>query len=968
MARRVTRVCAGVVAAAVAAAGGAWWSPLGPATAPARPPATWATVQTAAARGDWREAERRLTAWLGENPGDGKAWAVLGGVYVNLGRPDAARAALARVGSDDDAWPSAHALLADVAMKSHDAPAAERAFAALAARDPAAAAPRKGLIYLLSLQLRTAEARARLWELYRNDPKPETLADLVQALFQVENDVRGLGPDLEAFLRVTPNDPFLRRARGLALHWRGRHSEASPHLEAAAATLENDLTGRFALAECRRAAGDDGSTFDAVRLLGPRPPRAADASLWSVDAARLAEAAGRGDDALRFLRDAVDLNPEDREAQFRLGQALARRGDAPAAKARLDRAAAIQDRSRGIQKALADARRDGFTPESLERLGRLCRDAGLTAEARACWELALRAEPGRSSTRAALNDLPTADSLPIAMAAPTRRASADPEFAVRARPLAAPSPVRFEDVAAQSGLVFSYDSGAQGDLFIVDTMGGGVGLIDYDGDGRLDVYFVNGCALAAGPTSRPNKLFRNLGNLEFEDVTDRAGVGGCGYGMGCATGDYDGDGLVDLFVTGFGRTVLYRNRGDGTFEDVTIKARVSSNRWTTAAGFGDLDGDGDLDLVVVTYVDADPKTAPACRDNAGGAIHCSPGYFPAQTDLLFRNDGDGTFTEVGLGSGFDLPNGRGLGLAVADLDSDGKLDLFVANDASPNYFLRNLGGLKFEDAGLLSGLACDGSGRATASMGVAAADLDGDGKIDLFHTNFLNEPNSLKLGDGEGRFIDATLAAGLDAPSRAVTGFGTVAIDADNDGKLDLFVANGHVDDQPWVNSPMAQPPQFYRNLGKGRFALAGPEVSAYLAKPAVGRGVAAGDLDDDGRVDLVVVHRDAPAALLRNVSETPGHWLTLALVGKKPGRTPVGARVACRTKGGTSVQWVTSGTGYLSANDPRVHFGLGPDATVETLEVRWPSGLTQTWVGLAADRVITIEEGGDPVARVRGR
>ena len=369
-------------------------------------------------------------------------------------------------------------------------------------------------------------------------------------------------------------------------------------------------------------------------------------------------------------------------------------------------------------------------------------------------------------------------------------------------------------------MTYRYVSGATADLFIADTMGGGVGLIDYDNDGWLDIYLVNGCQLPVDPhhPPAPNRLYRNLQNGHFEDVTERAGVGGRGYGMGCAIGDFDGDGNDDLFLTGLRETLLYRNRGDGTFEDVTRQAGVQSTRWTTAAGFADLDGDHDVDLVVIAYVDADPGRPIPCRDQTGRRIHCTPGYYRAQSNHLFRNNGNGTFSDVAQQAGLAKVEAPGLGLAIADFDDDGRLDLFIANDAVPNTLFHNLGSLRFEEMGVTAGLAYNGEGHATASMGVVADDLDGDGLIDIFHTNLVTEASTLARNLGDGRFTDVTEHAGLLAPSRSVTGFGTVALDADNDGRLDLFVANGHVDDMPWQNRPMGELPHFYRSVAPGRF------------------------------------------------------------------------------------------------------------------------------------------------------
>jgi hypothetical protein len=596
-------------------------------------------------------------------------------------------------------------------------------------------------------------------------------------------------------------------------------------------------------------------------------------------------------------------------------------------------------------------------------------EAGMTTEARDWFELALQRDPRHRPLGVDLEQLSRSNDGPaVALSQPVLKSSSTLTHLTNSSARVTTrreTGVRFQDITEQSGVRFRYECGSTPNLFIGDTMGGGVALFDFDDDGWLDIYFVNGCHLPFNRQSppRPNKLFRNRGDGTFVDVTERAGIAGRGYGMGCAVGDYDNDGRDDLFLTGLNQTILYRNRGDGTFEDVTARAGVSSSQWTTAAGFGDMDGDGDLDLVVVTYVEANPDDLIECRDKFGRLIHCQPERFPAQFDHLYRNNGNGTFTDVSHEAGIEIPEGKGLGLAIADIDGDGRLDLFVANDGTPNFLFLNRGGLRFEEVGVTSGVAYDGTGRSTASMGVVADDLNGDGRIDLFHTNFINQTNTLRWNLGGGQFTDRTLAANLAAPSRSKTGFGTVALDVDRDGILDLFVANGHTDDQPWFNTPMAQIPQLFLGREQGRFEAAGPEVSPYFSRPSVGRGVATGDLDNDGRADLVVVHRDAPAVLLRN-DTSDGHWLGLRLRGTKSGRTPVGARVLCRSGGRSQVRWLTSGTGYLSSSDPRLSFGIGSDLKVDHLEVRWPSGKVQTWSEVPADRLLDLREGNDLVHR----
>ncbi|HZW33109.1 MAG TPA: FG-GAP-like repeat-containing protein [Isosphaeraceae bacterium] len=917
-------------------------------------------IRRAIAAQRWAEVEAGLRQWLRRHPRDGDAWEMLGGLLVDRGRTEEALTALRQVRARDEGWVHAQTLLGEIAVRQRRLAEAERIFRGVAERDRRDVKPLERLASLLVLERRTAEAREVLRRLFQVSRQPRHLVDSI-LVTQIESEVQDSSPELEEFLRQTPDDPWLGRAWGLFLHAHGRSAEARPYLEAAAVAFEDDPLGRFALAECRMALGD--SQHD-LALLGTPPSRAVDASRWWVLRSRLAEAWGRDEEALLGLQKAVAADPRNAEAHYRLGQVLIRRGDRPAARVHLDRAEALGVRDDRLKRELRRLLREPFDGDALLRIGQLCQEVGMTAEARDWFELALQRDPRHRSPPPGFDPArlaPWDDGPAVALSRPVLKASASPRPLEGTPQMAAQSDSgpRFEDIAPRSGVRFRYECGATPNLFIGDTMGGGVALFDYDGDGWLDIYFVNGCRLPFDRRSPPgpNRLYRNRGDGTFEDVTERAGVAGRGYGMGCAVGDFDNDGHDDVFVTGLGQTVLYRNRGDGTFEEVTERAGVSSSRWTTAAGFGDLDGDGDLDLVAVTYVEADPASAVECRDKSGRRIHCQPERFPAQLDHLFRNNGDGTFTDVSREAGIEVPEGKGLGLAIADLDGDGRLDLFVANDGTANFLFRNRGGLHFEEAGLTAGVAYDGTGQPTASMGVVAEDLNGDGRIDLFHTNFINQANTLRWNLGGGQFVDATLAANLAAPSRSKTGFGTVALDVDNDGTLDLFVGNGHTDDQPWLNTPMAQAAQLFLGREHGRFTPAGTEVSPYFVHPVVGRGVAAGDLDNDGRVDLVVVHRDAPAAVLRNRTRG-GHWLGLRLRGTRSGRTPVGARVVCRAGRRSAVRWVTSGTSYLSASDSRLWFGLGSARMVEHLEVRWPSGMVQAWSNLPADRILDLQEG----------
>ncbi|WZO95934.1 FG-GAP-like repeat-containing protein [Isosphaeraceae bacterium EP7] len=925
-----------------------------------RPLPTWKAIREASGRRRWAEAESMLGRWLRSRPDDGDAWMLMAGAIREQGRESEVAGALAKVGPTSRAWGRAQSMLGEIALQDRDAAAAERAFRNSAGRSPEVLAPSQRLVYLLSLQQRPAEARDVLWGMYRTTLDPRQLADLVLALEAPEADLRGLEGEVKPFLDRTPADPWLRRVWGLIMLQKGRPAEALPHLQAAAAAFEDDPGGRFALAECRRMLG---SPEVDPALLGPEPLGTSDRARWWLLRARLDEARGRPADAEADLTHVLEIDAGHREAHYRLGQLLRRSGDADRAAGHIRRADELQERDKTLRLEHARLRREGFSRDACLHLGTLCREAGLPDEARAWFEQGTRFGPDRPDLRAA------ASLVPAGSGARTRE-PARPVLASRPTlpPPSPPAPAhaggipRFEDVARTAGIDSRYDCGAGRSLSIADTIGGGVGLIDYDGDGWLDIYFVNGGPLTADlrSASGANRLYRNRGDGTFEDVTARAGVAGSAYGMGCAVGDYDGDGHDDLFVTGLGRTILYRNRGDRTFEDATARAGVGSPRWTTAAGFADLDDDGDLDLVAITYVELNVKAESQCRDEFGLPIHCSPQRYRAEPDQLFRNNGDGTFSDVSREAGLEVPDGRGLGLAIADLDGDGRLDLFVANDTSPNFLFLNKGGLRFEEQGMASGVAFDGAGRATASMGVVADDLNGDGLIDLFHTNLINEGSILRSNLGGGQFMDATLSAGLSAPSRPKTGFAAAALDADNDGRLDLFVANGHIDDRPKIQTPMAQTPQLFLGRDGGRFEVMDPAGDRYFSRPVVGRGAAAGDLDNDGRVDLVVVHRDEPAAVLHN--RTPGgHWLGVRLVGAKNGRSPVGARVRIRTPAGDQMRWQTGGTGYLSAHDSRLWFGLGSAPAVEHLEVRWPSGKVESWPDLPADQILEIKEGNPP-------
>ena len=535
-------------------------------------------------------------------------------------------------------------------------------------------------------------------------------------------------------------------------------------------------------------------------------------------------------------------------------------------------------------------------------------------------------------------------------------------------------PPLFREVSAQTGLIFQHFNGATGNYFLPEIMGSGVALFDYDNDGDLDVYFVQGSALDAQkplfplPKTQPpgNRLFRNelipSGKLRFTDATEKSGLGLAGFGMGVATGDYDNDGFVDLYLTNFGPNALFHNNGNGTFTNMTSSAKVDDPRWSTSAAWVDYDHDGDVDLFVCNYVDFTVAGNKLCFAPSGERDYCGPQQYRGVPDRLFRNDGNGKFSDVTQASGIAAAYGPGLGVTCADFNGDGLVDIYVANDGAANLLWLNQGNGKFAEEGLLAGAAYSMDGVPRAGMGVTAGDFDNDGDEDLLVTNLTKEGSTLYRNNGQGLFSDASIELNLTQASLMFTGFGVAWLDFDNDGWLDLFTANGAVTKMPSLRGqpfPFQQRNQLFRNEAGQTLREINAANHLALQLSEVSRAAAFGDVDNDGDVDILVANNNGLARLLLNENATRNHWLQLKLVGKQDNRQALGAKIIVQAKGQPPLlRRVHTDGSYLSASDPRVHFGLGNATVLESVMVEWPNGMRETFPSVKLDAMNVLQQG----------
>jgi hypothetical protein len=926
-------------------------------------------AQQEIARGRLNAARARLVALAARPSQFGGAANYWLGICESLGgRPDAALRAFARVpaGYAYDAVGAYHEAKANLTEGRLGA-AERRLEETLAQGGPGLDRVLELLQHILEMEARFEDVKPLLWA--RLAAADDPIRDLKQlSNFDLDRlPYEGLRATLERAGELAPEDDrvWLGKAR-LAIE-SGRWDEAASWLARCRQVCADPPVWSASL-EWARGAGRPGEVVEAARHLD-RLGKLDAGERWALHA-WLHEHRGDTRAETSALERWLQAEPAATQALERLAELAFRAGESK-------RVAEYRRHKAEVESARAGYRDRLWSDEPIrtaaERcaLARLAEIGGRRHEARALFAWALKSDAALRSAREGLSRLDRSERERQRARTADDEPWPDPPAAGRADRAASDAGtlgnLAFTDDAAAVGLQFVYDNAETPFHYLPEPFGGGLALLDYDGDGWLDVYCLQGGPFAPSSDVAPSaastgdRLFRNRRDGTFEDVTDASGIARFprGHGHGVAVGDIDGDRRPDLFITRWRSYALYRNKGDGTFEDVTARAGLDGDRnWPTSAAFADLDGDGDLDLYVCHYAVWDMDHPRLCRDDAKKVyLNCSPLLFESLPDHLYRNDG-GRFVDVTAEAGIVDRDGRGLGVVAADLDGDGRVDIFVANDSSANFLFRNSGGMRFEEIGHTAGVAGNASGGYQAGMGIAAGDLDGDGLIDLAVTNFYGESTTFYRNLGGDNFTDATAAAGLAVATRRLLGFGVAFFDANNDGRLDLASANGHVNDLP-PNYPYRMPAQLLVGDAGGRLRDVSSQAGAPWSVPRMGRGLAVGDLDNDGRLDVLVLSHNQPLAYFHNRTKG-GRFLSLRLEGRKSNRDAVGAKVALVAGGRRRAAQRVGGGSYQSASDSRIHFGLGPSDRIEEIEVTWPGGSVNRYRQLQADTGYLLREGED--------
>ncbi|MFN0055645.1 MAG: FG-GAP-like repeat-containing protein [Planctomycetales bacterium] len=929
-------------------------------------------------RGDRDAARRRIERGLALYPGSATIRLVAAELELELD-PERTAEALEVLGlAQDDGSPDYLNVLGaagDLAFRLNRLTRAEECFRRILELNPGNLTARRRLATLLALAGRRAAADLFLQILQGGNFDTHELALLGDPEQAYEN------PEfLKHFEEPLPDDfVVLLGAARYALH-ANEFSKAGGLYEQLAEAHPDDLD---VLAGLGQVLVETGTAEDVARW-NERLPDEADhhPEIWVVRG-RFAQKRRQPEAAARCFAEAIRLDPNHWQANNQLAGLLNQRGEVELAQQFKRRVELLKSLTETLRLIHFDGRRANLlikAADLTEELGRhweawgWCQAAAALPGQQALREraerLASSLEPDAPQTLAAANFAAQMDISKWPLPS-WKSSSQNSDRPRKGENSPAPGQVAFKDMAGIARVIFTYDNGDDPEtpgMKIFESSGGGVAVLDYDGDAWPDLYFTQGCDWPPRPgqTARLDRQFRNLGDGSFADVTVSAGLGDDRYSQGVTVGDFNADGFPDLYVANIGANRLYRNNGDGTFTDASDGAGLAPGGWTTSCLLVDLNGDGLPDIYDVTYVAGDRPFEHVCHDkqNADAPRVCSPAVFDAEQDRLFLNDGEGGFRDVSSEAGIHAPDGKGLGIAAADFDGSGRLSLYVANDTTANFLFLSQptapGAVpRFVEQALLAGCAVDLQGNGQASMGIAVDDADGDGLVDLYVTNFYKEYNAFYFQQPGGTFVDRTSEARLKEASLNVLGFGTQFLDGDLDGWPDLVVANGNVDDYRERGIPFRMRAQYYANLGEGVFReLAASQLGDYFQTELLGRGMARLDWNRDGREDFVVSNLDTPASLVTNQSRGAGHFFALQLRGVHSNRDAIGTKVELTLGGRRHVKQLTAGDGYQSSNQRQLVFGMGTATRIPELIVRWPSGLTQTFHDLAGDVELLLVEG----------
>jgi tetratricopeptide (TPR) repeat protein len=914
--------------------------------------------EAALARKDVKTAGALLDQVLTHEPANAAALIQRGKLWESIGESENALADWRQIDVADSRDSSsklageARFLEGALQVKLHRAPAAERALLEsweLHNRDNLQALELLLRVYVL--QLRRDEVRRVLNVLEQR--RPLTLEEMVLradagAPIIAEGDAL---VQLREFIAADPEDMSSVVALTRYLMSSENFSEAENVLKSVSAKLSkaSPILGLRALCQLQLGFSDKAL----ATLQTPTREESLD-YWWWLAAGELAETSKQAKLAADCFRLASLSQPDSGYARYRYGLALQANGQTAAAQEQLQ-AAALIDRLH--QQTVAITRMANMAPaqfvNGLLQIAQLQVQLQNSPEAAAWARLALQLDP-TNKTALALNRVPTNDQAANSSTGLTRDDAAQKnllqwlsshsnETVAQDKPTALSSgkdSLRLQDVHRVAQLDFQYFNGNSGSKYLIESMGGGVSVLDFDCDGWPDCYFPQGCKfpIDLNDFTYVDQLYRNIDGQRFANVTTLSRLFENGYSQGAAAADINNDGFGDVVVANFGRNRVFINQGDGTFIDSTEQWGLQESEMSSSLGLADMDQDGNLDLYVVNYVDE----LRVCRDTAGNVSTCNPQNFTGVQDRLYKNSGDGRFLEVTREAGMLTADGKGLGVVITDLDDDGLVDIYVSNDTTANFLFKNLGGMRFQEIGLESGTALSDEGQAQAGMGIAAGDLNGDLKTDLYVTNFLHEANNLYINGGAMTFHDEAINAKLSLPSKRMLGFGTQAEDIDLDGDLDLIVANGHIDDYTSRGDPWKMPTQLFCNLGNGVFSDCSNSAGEYFREPYLGRGIAALDWNRDGRKDFIVVHQDRAVALLENQSPPSDRSLTVRLIGRASNRDAIGAQVIFQSGGKSQRRDIHGGDGFYCTNERAICAGTA-EGRIDTVRVRWPSGKKQT-------------------------